>query len=88
MFRQFLEPARPVTVWVVLVLATVVSWIFGHDHAKSIAGIGVLVIAIAKVRYVGLDFMELRHAPWGLRAAFEGYCGALGVVLICMYAWA
>jgi hypothetical protein len=30
-------------------------------------------------------FMELRGAPRGLRAIFEGYCAALLVLLIGMY---
>jgi hypothetical protein len=47
----------------------------------------VLAIAAIKIRYVGLDFMELRTAPLPLRVAFESYCAALFLVLAGMYVW-
>ncbi len=39
-----------------------------------------------QVRF-GLDFMELRHAPIPLRAAFEFYCFAIWAVLTGLYLW-
>lgn len=80
---------RSTLVWLVLVTATVVSWLVAADHGTG-SGIGVVVlgIAAAKVRLVGLDFMELRHAPWPLRLAFEGYCVGLFSLLGGMYLWA
>ena len=60
--------------WLVLIAATLVSWVVGADHGTgSMAAVVVLAIAAIKVRLVGLDFMELRHAPIPLRAAFESY---------------
>ena len=58
--------------WLILVAATIVSWAVGAEHGTGSA-VAVLVLAIAavKVRLVGLDFMELRHAPIPLRAAFR-----------------
>ncbi len=48
----------------------------------------VLAIAAIKVRYVGLDFMELRHAPpIPLRAAFECYCVGMWALLSGLYLW-
>lgn len=80
---------RSTLVWIVLVSATIVSWAVAADH-KTDAGVAVLVVGIAagKVRLIGLDFMELRHAPWPLRFAFEGYCLALFSLLAGMYLWA
>ncbi|UXA17249.1 cytochrome C oxidase subunit IV family protein [Mycobacterium sp. SMC-4] len=79
---------RALSTWVLLVAATVVSWAVGADHgAGSAAVVIVLAIAAIKVRLVGLDFMELRHAPLPLRAAFEGYCVALWAVLSALYLW-
>ena len=50
--------------WLVLIAATLVSWAVGADHGTgSMAAVVVLAIAAIKVRLVGLDFMELRHAP-------------------------
>lgn len=50
--------------WLILVAATLVSWAVGAEHGTgSAVGVVVLGIAAIKVRLVGLDFMELRHAP-------------------------
>lgn len=74
--------------WLVLIAATVVSWAVGAEHGTG-STIGVLVLGIAaiKVRLVGLDFMELRHAPIALRAAFETYCVGMWALLSGLYLW-
>jgi hypothetical protein len=60
----------------------------GSEHGTgSFVAVVVLGVAMIKVRFVGLDFMELRHAPLPLRAAFEGYCIVLWGVLAGMYLW-
>ena len=77
---------RPSLIWLLLVTASLLSW-----ESMSIAGgdarlgrVAILVIAFLKVRLVGLEFMELRHAPVALRAAFEAWgvlvCAALLVL--------
>ena len=74
--------------WLLLVAATLVSWLVGAEHGTgSTVGVVVLAIAAVKIRLVGLDFMELRHAPTPLRVAFEGYCVALWAVLSGLYVW-
>ena len=74
--------------WLILVVATLASFALGADHGTgSLVVIGVLAIAAIKVRLVGLDFMELRHAPIPLRAAFEVYCVALWALLSGLYLW-
>ncbi|BBZ19011.1 cytochrome C oxidase subunit IV family protein [Mycolicibacterium gadium] len=74
--------------WLILVAATVVSWAVGADHGTgSMVAIVVLAIAAIKVRLVGLDFMELRHAPTLLRVLFEVYCFAVWAVLSGLYLW-
>lgn len=80
--------ARSTVVWLALVAVTIVSRAVGAEHGIG-SGIAVLVLALAviKVRLVGLDFMELRHAPLLLRGIFEGYCIALWLVLAGMYFW-
>jgi hypothetical protein len=80
--------ARSTPVWFILVVATIVSWAVGSDHETGSA-IAVLVLAVAviKVRFVGLDFMELRRAPLPLRGMFEGYCVVLWCALAGMYLW-
>jgi len=74
--------------WLILVAATVISWAVGADHGTgSLVAVVVLAIAAAKIRLVGLDFMELRHAPIPLRVGFEAYCVALWALLSALYLW-
>jgi cytochrome c oxidase subunit IV len=80
--------ARSTYVWLALVAVTIVSWAVGADHEVG-SGVAVVVLALAviKVRFVGLDFMELRDAPLLLRGIFEAYCIILWMVLAGMYLW-
>ncbi|GGN05208.1 cytochrome C oxidase subunit IV family protein [Streptomyces fuscichromogenes] len=74
--------------WVfpVLVLATLSSWLLGIEGSTStLIGCAVVVIALIKVRLVGLHFMELRNAPAALRGAFEVYVVATGATLLTLY---
>jgi hypothetical protein len=74
--------------WLILVAATLASFALGADHGTgSLVAVAVLAIAAIKVRLVGLDFMELRHAPIPLRAAFEVYCVGLWALLSGLYFW-
>lgn len=76
-------------VWLILVGATLLSWylgsgagVFGH----LISSILIIVVAIVKIRLVGMYFMELRDAPRPLRLGFDAYCLALCLVLIGLFA--
>ncbi|OBI44790.1 cytochrome C oxidase subunit IV family protein [Mycobacterium sp. E796] len=80
--------ARSTLVWFVLVMVTILSSALGADHGVgSTVAVVVLGLAVVKVRFVGLDFMELRDAPLMLRAPFEAYCIILWMVLAGMYLW-
>ncbi|WP_224393191.1 cytochrome C oxidase subunit IV family protein [Pseudonocardia sp. ICBG1293] len=73
---------RVTVVWAVLVAVTTVSWVLGTGPVSgTAASVVVLVLALFKVRLVGLYFMELRDAPVVLRLLFEGYCVAACTVL-------
>ena len=80
--------ARSTVVWCVLVVATLISWAVSGEHRTG-SGVVVVVLGIAmiKVRFVGLDLMELRNAPIPIRAAFEVNCVALFLILSGMYLW-
>ncbi|WP_328358045.1 cytochrome C oxidase subunit IV family protein [Mycobacterium sp. NBC_00419] len=83
-----LIPVRARVSWLILVAATCASWALGAEHGTgSVVVVAVLGIAAVKVRLVGLDFMELRHAPIPLRVAFEIYCVALWALLSGLYLW-
>jgi len=76
-------------VWLVLILATALSWQFGHGFGfgdrYTYATVAIVIIAFIKVRFVFLDFMELRHAPLPLRLAFESWALVLGSTIIVCY---
>ncbi len=55
----------------------------GADHTS--AAMTIIVVAIFKVRLVGLYFMELRYAPTLLRGIFECYCVVLTLLLGVLY---
>lgn len=79
--------------WLVLVALTVTSWMLGTQHgfggANHLpASLVIVLVAVFKVRLVGLYFMELRDAPWPLRGVFEAYCVALLLLLSLLYLFA
>jgi hypothetical protein len=77
---------RTSVVWLVLTLATVLSWALGHNHGgHTLTALAIIVIAIVKVRFVGLYFMELRAAPIVLRGIVEAYCAVVGLTLAVLY---
>lgn len=78
---------RPAWIWLVLVLATILSfesslssWI-GERVATTI----ILLVAVAKVRLVAMEFMELRHAPILFRLGLEIWLVALFLTMVSLY---
>jgi hypothetical protein len=70
-----------------LVLITALSfWLtVGHGAARldaSVVWTLVIVFAFIKVRWVMLDFMELRFAPMNLRLLFECFAVVVAAALI------
>jgi hypothetical protein len=73
--------SRVSLVWFLLVAATAISWEMGHGAGFEdirYASTAIIVIAFIKVRYVILDFMEIRHAPIWMRAV-----GIVWVLVVC-----
>lgn len=76
--------------WLALTALTLISWALGTQHGLGgadhvPASLVIFVVAVFKVRLVGLYFMELREAPLALRGIFEGYCVVLLGLLVGMY---
>jgi hypothetical protein len=76
--------------WLALTSLTLISWVLGTQHGLGggnhvPASLVILVVAVFKLRLVGLYFMELREAPLPLRGIFEGYCVLLLGLLVGMY---
>jgi caa(3)-type oxidase subunit IV len=79
---------RVLTVWALLAVATAISLGLGTSHVSSLATVAALTIAFVKARIVGLEFMELRHAPPLLRGAFETWLVLIGSSVIGLFAFA
>jgi hypothetical protein len=82
---------RQTVVWIGLVFATMLAWGLSADHAfdgdtaRRLATCGVLLVAFVKVRFVGLHFMELGHAPRVLRGCFDAWVIVVLVTLVALY---
>ena len=81
--------SRVTGIWVGLIAATMLSWQFGHGFGFRekfhYATAAILIITFVKIRFVFLDFMELRTAPWPLRMAFEVWAVSVCATLIGLY---
>ncbi len=82
-------PQKITLVWIGLVLATGLSWQFGHGFGfgdnTRFATIAIIVISFLKVRFIVLDFMEVRTAPKALRVALETWLVLVCATLIFLY---
>jgi heme/copper-type cytochrome/quinol oxidase subunit 4 len=80
----------PVTlVWALLMAATGVSMWVAVEQGVSVrtaATAIVMSVALVKAYLVGMYFMELRHAPWPLRAAFQAWCAICAAAVLGTYA--
>jgi hypothetical protein len=84
---------RATAVWAVLVAATALSWESVHldggaddraiDH--RLITVAVMVVAFVKVRFIGREFMELRHAPAVLRRLFEAWLVIVCLAILAVY---
>ncbi len=80
--------SRTTLVWGLLVGATLLSWELGHGggfESVRLAGAAIFVITFIKVRFVILDFMELRDAPRWMRMVGEGWIVLICSVLIALF---
>ena len=80
---------RITVIWVGLIVATGLSYQFGHGlgfgEQYQYATAAILIISFVKIRFVFLDFMELRTAPLPLRLAFEVWAVSICLILIGLY---
>jgi Prokaryotic Cytochrome C oxidase subunit IV len=78
-----------VAIWLLLVAATAFSVglfeAFNLANPSRYVGLAVIAIAFVKVRFIGLDFMELRHAPIPLRLAFEVWLLVIAGILMTLF---
>jgi hypothetical protein len=80
--------SRTTLIWFLLVAATIFSWEMGHGvglHDARYAGAAIIVVAFVKVRFVILDFMEIRHAPLPMRIVGEAWVLIVCTILIALF---
>jgi heme/copper-type cytochrome/quinol oxidase subunit 4 len=78
---------RVTWVWLgLMVLTCFTTWGLSKDlFSPAVAVVGIFLIAAVKVRYVMLDFMELRQAPLQVRAAFEAWPVLVAAIILCFW---
>lgn len=80
--------SRTTVIWTALVVATLVSYELGHGVGFDdvhIAGAAILLVTFVKVRFVVLDFMEIRTAPRWMRGLFEAWIVGCAAMLIALF---
>jgi hypothetical protein len=79
----YLARTRSTLVWAALVAATIGTWWLGVHSLPGLEDVGggvgafVIFVAMIKVRFVAIHFMEIGNAPLALRLIVELYCVAL-----------
>lgn len=78
---------RVTLVWIALMTATcVTTWVLSKDaFSPEVAVVGTFLLAGLKVRYVMLDFMELRQAPTAARVVFQIWIVAVTVMILAFW---
>ena len=76
------------TIWLVLIGVTLLSWEAGTTNLNITPvwhAVAVLLLTFTKVRFVVLDFMEVRHAPIQLRLILDAWMALTCITLILGY---
>lgn len=80
---------RLVAIWAILVALTLVSfessWGLARLHDPAVAVILVIAAALVKVRFVVMEFMEVRLAPWALRGPLEIWIVGVSVAILALW---
>jgi heme/copper-type cytochrome/quinol oxidase subunit 4 len=90
--KELVRQRATVSFALLLIVTLVAFWLtVGHggtvlSEGQALIWTQIIVLAFVKVRWVLLDFMELRSAPIGLRALYEMWGVAVAAVLIA-FAW-
>ncbi len=64
--------------WLVLMVATILTWRLGENHGGGLLTAIILGIAMIKGAVIAFDFMALRHAPLLWRYLLGGW-----LVVVC-----
>jgi hypothetical protein len=83
---------RLAAAWIVVVVVTLIYLVIdgSADHdgvagASTVASAAAIVLALAKLRIILREFMDVRHAPRMLRAMTDGLVVVMGACLLGTY---
>jgi hypothetical protein len=80
---------RTTLIWLLLMLATSLSWFLGANHSQAVlnatASVSIILIAFLKVCLVMGDFMEVRSAPRLLRILCGTWIAVLCTSMLALY---
>ena len=88
-----LTPAKRLFVaWIVLVAVTLIYLVIdgatdehGVVHASTGASLAAIGLALAKLRIIMREFMDVRHAPKVLRTLTDALVATMGILLVGTY---
>ncbi|MCY4426248.1 MAG: cytochrome C oxidase subunit IV family protein [Halieaceae bacterium] len=75
-------------IWLVLIGVSLLSWKAGASSVSAAPlwlVVPILLLTFTKVRFVVLDFMEVRHAPIQLRLILEAWLALTCLALVLGY---
>ncbi len=80
--------ARPIHVWVLLIIASLFSWFVTEDiNAAKWGATAVILIGAFKINLVIAHFMELKWQPRPFRIILSGWLALVSTIIIGGY-WA
>jgi len=82
-------PGRVTAVFTGLVVATCITWWLGSVSSLAGGALGLaasltILIAFAKIYFIGRDFMELSDAPFVLRSVFSLWVCVVAVSAVAL----
>lgn len=74
-------------IWALLFGATCLSWFLGSHTSghPAFGAIGIIVIALIKIRFIIMNFMEIGHAPPPWRWIFDAWLMITGTAMVIFY---
>jgi hypothetical protein len=75
---------RLTAVWLALMVITVLSWWMSEINGIQLGALLVVVLAFVKVRFVALEFMDLRLTSKRVRTVTESVLVLLCLVLVLL----
>lgn len=80
--------SRTTLIWLLLTVATAITWKIGHGvgfENLRYAGVAILIVTFVKTRFVIMEFMEIRNAPIAMRIGAEVWVWTVGALLVALF---